>query len=292
MGKRKTKVQFPRNCKSPVKAVMSRTEIFKINDYDNSSQSYNFPHILPKSKRYTRNGNGRLKHCKQEGLNIMSSNCRSVNCKKKSIESILNEKDIDICILSEMNTKNPPIFKGYMKPFNKISNGAFHGLSIYVRNNLKGHVIRVPDEDPDLEMIHLIIKKTVPHIHLFGVYLDGESKLSNEKTEKIWSRLRSLIENAIVNQEGIILMGDLNRPISNAQSKMQYGTQLLEDWLNEGLVQLLNDRSIPTRYDPKPPHKGSVLDLGIVSKNMISFKTRFEKGMDSILLQRVKRIKN
>ena len=255
---------------------MSRTGIFKINDYDKSSQSYNFPKILPKSKRFTRNGKCRTKHRKLEGVNIMSSNCRSVNCKRKSIESILKEKDIDICILSEMNTKNPPIFKGYMKPFNKLSTRAFHGLSIYVRNNLKGHVLRVPDEDPDLEMDHLIIKNTVPHIHLFGVYLDGEAKLSNEKTEKIWSRLRSLIENAIENQEGIILMGDLNRPISNAQSKMQYGTQLLEDWLKEGLVQLLNDRSIPTRYDPKPPHKGSVLDLGIVSKNMISFVTRFE----------------
>ena len=57
---------------------------------------------------------------------------------------------------------------------------------------------------------------------------------------------------------------------------MQYGTQLLEDWLNEGSVQLLNDRSIPKRYDPKPPHKGSVPNLGIVSKNMISFITRFE----------------
>ena len=69
----------------------------------------------------------------------------------------------------------------------------------------------------------------MPHIHLFDAYLDSKSISSNEKTKKNWCRLRNLIENAIEIQEGIILKGDLNRPINNAQSKMLYGTQLLED---------------------------------------------------------------
>ena len=171
---------------------MSLNEIFNKNDLSKAPVSFNFPGNIPTKVSLNRNGKVRTKQLKYESFNIMSSNCRSVNCKRKSIERILEEKDIDVCILSEMNTKNPPSFKGYLKPFNKISNRAFHGLSIYVRNNLKGHIIRVPDEDPELEMVHLIIQKTVPHIHLFGVYLDGESKLSKDKTEKILFKLRNI----------------------------------------------------------------------------------------------------
>ena len=47
-------------------------------------------------------------------LNIMSCNVRGISNKKKSIENILIDNEVDICILSELNTQNLPKFPGYM----------------------------------------------------------------------------------------------------------------------------------------------------------------------------------
>ena len=45
-------------------------------------------------------------------INILSSNVRSFNNKKVSIENILNSKSVDIGVFSEINTKRIPRFKG------------------------------------------------------------------------------------------------------------------------------------------------------------------------------------
>ena len=57
--------------------------------------------------------------------------------------------------------------------------------------------------------------------------------------------------------------------------RKSFGTKLLEDWLQTETVALLNDKNIPTRYDPATG-KGSVLDLGIISKDIIKNVTNFE----------------
>ena len=58
--------------------------------------------------------------------------------------------------------------------------------------------------------------------------------------------------------EGAILIGDLNRPLQ--VEIPSFGTRLLEQWLEEESVSLLNNRAITTRYDPVTG-KGSLLDL-------------------------------
>ena len=71
------------------------------------------------------------------------------------------------------------------------------------------------------------------------------------------------INQAIAKGEGTILIGNLNRPLNN--DRPSFGTKLLNDWIEEGYVKLLNDRSTPTKFDPVTG-KGSTLDLGIISK--------------------------
>ena len=61
-------------------------------------------------------------------------------------------------LFSELNTKKPPKIKGFTT-FSKISKRNFHGIGVYVRNHLRGYVLRVPDEDEELEIVHIIIKK-------------------------------------------------------------------------------------------------------------------------------------
>ena len=68
-------------------------------------------------------------------------------------------------------------------------------------------------------------------------------------------------------------MGDLNRPLNS--NKYSVGKNLLENWLEEGQVKLINQRNIDTRYDPVTGN-GSVLDLAIISENIWKLVKNFE----------------
>ena len=69
--------------------------------------------------------------------------------KRKSIEDFLDARFIDIGVFSELNMKNPPKIKGFHQ-FNKISTLKFHSICVYVKNHLKGSVIRISDKDSEL----------------------------------------------------------------------------------------------------------------------------------------------
>ena len=195
-------------------------------------------------------------------LNLYSANCRSILNKKKSIKEILDDRNIDIGMFSEINTKNVPRVRGY-HPFSKVSKKKFRGSCIYVSNHLRGSVIRVPDES-DIELIHLIVKNTTPVLHVFAVYLDVE-RGKNEETAKAWVHLMNKINKVVEDGEVFALLGDMNRSLDS--DRVSFGTKLLESWLQEGNVTLLNNRKIHTRYDPHSG-KGSTLDLGIVSRSI------------------------
>ena len=103
-------------------------------------------------------------------------NCRSINNKKPSIKEILESQNIDIAIYSELNLKwKPPKFKGYIA-FQRKSEKKFNGLAMYVSSHLSGSVLRIPDEDAELEIIHILIKSTTPNLNIIGCYLDVESR--------------------------------------------------------------------------------------------------------------------
>ena len=55
------------------------------------------------------------------------------------------------------------------------------------------------------------------------------------------------INQAIANEEGTILKGDLNSPLNN--DRHSFGTKLLNVWIEEGYIKLLNNRSTPTKFN-------------------------------------------
>ena len=165
-----------------------------------------------------------------------------------------------------------PKLKGFLA-FQKKSNKRFHGLAMYVSSHLSDSVLRIPDEDEELEVIHVLVKSTVPNLNIIGCYLDIESRQDNSTIERIWTKLVSKVEVAMGRVDGVVLMGDLNRPLQSP--KPSFGTKLLTEWEEKGLVHILNDKGIPTRIDPHTG-KGSTLDLGIVSLNIKNLIIKFE----------------
>ena len=202
-------------------------------------------------------------------------NSRSITNKKKSLEEIFEIKQVDFGIIHEVNTQKPPKIKGYHR-FNCLSKKKFHGSVIYVNNRYKGSVAKVSDEKFEDEMVHLIVKNVTPTLNIFGVYLEVE-RGDKERTERVWRHLSVKINSIIERGESIALLGDMNRPLNTLRKS--FGTKLVEDWLQTGNVALLNDINIPTRYDPATGY-GSVLDLGIISKDIIKNVKCFEVDSD------------
>ena len=208
---------------------------------------------------------------KKDNINLYCCNSSSITNKKKSLEEIFESKQVDFGIIHEVNTQKPPKIKGYHR-FNCLSNKKFHGTVIYVNDRFKGSVAKISDEKFEDEMVHLIVKNVTPTLNIIGVYLEVE-RGDRERTERVWSHLTVKINSIIERGESISLLGDMNRPMNSLRKS--FGTKLLEDWLQTETVALLNDKNIPTRYDPATG-KGSVLDLGIISKDIIKNVTNFE----------------
>ena len=162
--------------------------------------------------------------------------------------------------------------KGYMT-YHRKAKKRFHGIAMYVADHLCDTTMRIPDEDEELETIHILLKKTNPNISIIGCYLDVESRADNVTIERVWSKLLLKVRTALGRGEGVILMGDLNRPLQTPRPS--FGTKLLLDWAASGIVSILNDKNTHTRIDPSTG-RGSTLDLGVVSENIHKLVTSFE----------------
>ena len=54
--------------------------------------------------------------------------------------------------------------------------------------------MRIPKKDKELEMVHLLVKCTVPQTNVFGIYLDVEQRSSSEDITRIWHKLTGKAE--------------------------------------------------------------------------------------------------
>ena len=214
-----------------------------------------------------------------ENLTLLSVNCRSLNNKKSSIKRILESTNADFVCLQELNCKSMPQFPGHIN-FTQLSNKKFHGTSIVCKAYLKPRLMRIPTEKHNgFEVVHLILKQSVPTLHIFGLYVEVESRHKVEEVEESWNKLSTMIDDIIDEGEAVVAMGDWNRPVNPNEKGMSHGTKLLNNWLETGKVTMLNNPLEHTRVDPHTK-KGSTLDLGVVSKNIEKCVKSFEVDKD------------
>ena len=130
----------------------------------------------------------------EENLNIISINARGFASKRKSIDEILKNENVDIAIVSELSGKNIPTFTGY-KQFIK-SGGHMHGVAIFVRNCIAKRTLRIHDES-DLEIVHLRISSTVPALNIIGTYLQVESRQTVENINRVWNLYTERVQHVL-----------------------------------------------------------------------------------------------
>ena len=208
-----------------------------------------------------------LKHL---DLKIYNCNTRSLSNKKQSISDILVNQQIDIAIFSEINCKNVPKFKDYLS-FNLVSKRKFHGISLLVHKSLASKMIRIPQPSEDFEVVHLQLRDSIIPLNIFGVYIDVEARSNIDTIKQVHGRLTNMFQSHLDKGEAIVSLGDWNR--NPFVSKPSAGTKLLMEWLSDDNMVLLNDDT-PTRIDPATGN-GTVLDLGIISKNIHPWVNKF-----------------
>ena len=96
--------------------------------------------------------------------------CRGISNKLQSVTDIFEAQGVDIAMCSELNiSTRPPKIKGFSS-FHRKSSTKFHGLALYTRDFIKESVLRIPEEDPEFEIIHVLLTNTVPALNVIGVY--------------------------------------------------------------------------------------------------------------------------
>ena len=141
---------------------------------------------------------------KDEVLNIISINARGVAKKKKSIEEILKNENVDVAIISELSVKTVPKFKGY-REFVEIR-GHMHGICILMRNDIAKHALRIHKES-ELEVVHVRLSNTVPALNIIGTYLNVESREKADDTKKTWNLYTEMVQQVLDRGEACMCMG-------------------------------------------------------------------------------------
>ena len=98
--------------------------------------------------------------------------------------------------------------------------------------------------------------------------------------EITWHKLVDKVDSILDRGEAVALLGDFNRAID--QPKETRGKRLLIDWINRDTVTLLNDNTY-TRIAPNEKEKDSILDLAIVSKNIIKCVDTFKVDHERVV---------
>ena len=200
-----------------------------VNDYKNVSTTFQKPRKIKKQKNKSD-----VSKIKDEVLNIVSINARGVARKKKSIEEILKNENVDVAIISELSVKTVLKFKGY-REFVEIR-GHMHGICILMRNDIAKHALRIHKES-ELEVVHVRLSNTVPALNIIGTYLNVESREKADDINKTWNSYTEMVQQVLDRGEACICMGDFNRPMQ--AKKPTLGTRLLNEWIEGGTIKLI-----------------------------------------------------
>ena len=131
------------------------------------------------------------------------------------------------------------IFQQY-KSFIRKSERKFHGIACYTRNSMHEHVLRIPEEDKELEIIHMLVKNTVPNTNIIGVYLDCEKDAI--KTERVWTKLVAKVETALGRGEEVYRdHGRISGTLGGGMHRLRLRKEGPEDAHTEGETDILEE---------------------------------------------------
>merc|ERR1711954_307869 len=165
------------------------------------------------------------------------------------------------------------------------------GVATAVRNKHAANSLKVGEGESE-EYIITRHDQFSPAINVINHYGSQESRQSHDEIKIGLETIISEIMKIEAKDERIIYIGDLNRHVGTLiegnHDKTTAGGKMLKEFLESGKYVLLNSLNCVvngpfTRYDPSHPNdeeKKSVLDIVIVSRELVRFVDKLEIDKD------------
>ena len=172
------------------------------------------------------------------------------------------------------------------------------GVATCVREDLAINTLKVSEGSNNDEYIVTRHGQFDPAINDINLYGNQESRQSADQIKESWDKILEEMSRIEAKNENLVLLGDLNRHIGlaveNNHEKTTLGGKLLLSLLDNEEYVLVNaldkTKGGPfTRFDRRSPNddsKKSLLDLVIVSRNLLRYVEKLEidrnQGMDTM----------
>ena len=126
------------------------------------------------------------------------------------------------------------------------------GVATLVSNEVKAEALKVTEgeEDKD-EFLITRLGHVVPAVNVMNVYGGIESRMTKQEVTENWIRMKKDITQIKEREEGLVLIGDMNRAIGNNilgvignHPAVSYGGGLIRELLEDKEYVLLNASSM------------------------------------------------
>ena len=223
-------------------------------------------------------------------FSIFHSNVQSINGRLGSLQAIVNALDVDLVTLNETNLNGNKKFtlEGFKTFFRNRKEGNMGGIATAIREKYAIDTLKV-SEGVSEEYLVTRHAQFDPAINVINLYGAQESRQTYDEIREGWDAILQEIVKIEVKRESLILLGDLNRHISNEiinenHKKSSVAGKLLLEFVSMGDYVLVNSLDCVeggpfTRFDRSEPtnnSKKSLLDLVVVSSNLVQYIDKLE----------------
>ena len=182
-----------------------------------------------------------------------------------------------------INQKGPTI-QGYKCINSKRKTSQGGGIATLVQSGDSAHTLKVFEGENDLELLITRHSQFGVIINILNVYGVVESRSNKDEINDRWNKIQDQINKIESRGELLVIIGDLNVHVGDIipsnSSKVSCGGKLLKEFLESGNYILINalerTKGGPfTRVDPSNDQIKSVLDLVIVSQELLKYVDTF-----------------
>jgi hypothetical protein len=206
----------------------------------------------------------------KDALTLLHINIRSIISDSKQIQlkTLINKYNPDIISLNETFLKPNTTFE--IEGYNIIRSDRLDrpggGAALCIKSNIKHSEINTSKLNNNDNACGLSIKINNIVSTIFSIYSPPKEPLNSE-----------LFNHIILTHKHFIILGDLNahNKLWHCKKENSYGRQL-ESLTNEHNIQIINNQTVTY------PAGKSILDLTLLSKNLLTFPRKFKVLNDHI----------
>ena len=220
----------------------------------------------------------RKKKRKKENLTIGYTNARGIKSKLSSLQVLLEDKNIDIMVITETNMKQKQNLKinGYRWFGRPRTNKSGGGVGFLIKNSLVCNFTIEPFHDSKIEDMWIVCTLSDKSRLCIGTYYGKQETCSSQEIQEEFHQLHAQITDVMIRHDHMLLVGDFNAKVGNDHqgvtgnhSAISRNGQYLRNLVQDCNLSLLNNlplcQGLWTRVNTKNADQKAILDYALCS---------------------------